>query len=234
MVRRQKTTKKTSKVKFDEEALREVERQVSAAEQVSAVDKAYKAVVKEKLSWHRLLFGKQSLDADVSTGQIFQFVVAVMAMTWLACTLVFELDGDPISYIILGVISFVLMEVYFWVFDTTVPSDKSPMAHTVVRKLWNFILGSVTTLVLGGAAVFGKNLSVRFGKLWSIYGEFITGLLLWTGFWLVVLGAIVGVFWLFIKLNSLKYKKKPEPVVPYDPLGMSEEKKEDDNEGGVQ
>lgn len=187
-------------------------------ENQSAIDKAFDNIVRERFNLYKFLFGDQRSNAEVSTGQVWQFSISVVAITALISTFLIALAdagnlSNPWAWLLLGGLSLGLMELYFWVFDNTKPVlPEDAMSHTVVRKLWNFTLAVLTVFTLGGAAVLGKKLATLTGRFWLVYGAFITKLVLWTLFWILVLGAAIFLLWLFIKLNSLKYKpKRPEP-----------------------
>ena len=109
----------------------------------------------------------------------------------------FLMQFYPVALLIFGII--VLSEILFWLMPEEKIKKEKVFAHTLKRKLENIFEVLMGLSTLAQIYIFGREIQVK---------EYLPEIIKWIGYigaGIIILGAAVGLFYLWIKLNSLKY-----------------------------
>ena len=107
-----------------------------------------------------------------------------------------------IVYLILGII--VLTEIWFWLDSSKKPKSESITKFTLKKKFEAFV-----EVILGLSGIAQIYILIREGSKY-LTQEVMNEILKWVGYigaGIVGLGVVIGIIYLWIKLNELKYKK---------------------------
>jgi hypothetical protein len=113
----------------------------------------------------------------------------------------FSVNIYPILFLVSGVI--ILAEILFWL----MPKEKIKKGrfwYTCKRKIENIFEVLLGLSAIGQIYVLGREIGIRFTK------EAFEVFMRWAGYiglGIIVLGLVAGIFYLWIKLNSIKYRR---------------------------
>lgn len=135
----------------------------------------------------------------------FDNVSAVFYSLWLLVTLGIILFINDFKINLLTIILvFIATEILFWFDKEKKPKKTSKFKFTIKKKFESFFESLFVVTGINFAIIIFPKLKEWFVKYWPT-------ILKWIGYIgaiIIVLLIVIGVLWLYIKLNSLKYKEK--------------------------
>ena len=113
-----------------------------------------------------------------------------------------------VDILFLGIIG--LIEIWFWLDNSKKPKGISTLRFTLNKKLEAFF-----EVMLGLSGIAQVYILIREGSKY-LTQEVVAEILKWIGYifiGLLALGVIVGIIYLWIKLNELKYKRQKGKLI---------------------
>ncbi len=135
-------------------------------------------------------------------GLIYGLVLGYGVLVSLCGIIFFQELFIPIWILIILVL--VITEIKFWLDKKKPEKKENKFKFTIKRKLIAFLESSFIIIVLGGLYNLSKKVIPYLEDNFIIIVKW----LCYISIGLMILAIIIGIFWICIKLNSLKYSKR--------------------------